>query len=646
MAKTTLPPVPRDVPKSLAMFLTSMRETVQVQSGMGRGNALDKAVTFRDLKAGAGINDLRQLGRAVKASEGGGEAFDDPTPPRPTGFEAYGMFTTVGLNWDRPSGDWYLSTQVFRVDTTNADDKSPTFSESQFVGSSTSGFYSDSVNPSSTYVYWIRHLNRDSVAGSINSPDGLEATTQEDPEKVLEDFSEQVANGKNFEWLRSDLAGIDALNRSLQGNGFGDSALTRLLGESSSVSDLLAEQALSDSIYKYTQNESIQRQFSKNYARLSGGIHAAVNADEAYVLRIQELEAHWENDLGNIIDSKITSFETVLAGEQGAIAETLKEHKVNFNGESVSLQQLASAAASTESGYQAQWGVKTNVAGLKGGVGFLNDGEKTSFVVDAQTFAVTGGEDEVFPFIIKDGKTVIDQAIIKDASIYNLISANITAENIKAGISITSPHINGGVLEGGSLDISGRFSVDTRGIMRAKDAFFEGDIKAKAGTLDNVTINESCSIEGTLSAKNIDGDIVDRTVIVVEEDTEVTTGQVFTIISGTITPDVIGRESDRYLVVSGISIDHQNGGGSHSHVDINLYFDGELVQTFYSKNVGEEGSVTVQLGCIVPKGGANHSFKVTANPHVSDTFLVQQSAIVADVFKTGSTLTNVRGLYF
>lgn len=646
MAKTTLPPVPRDVPKSLSLFLTSMRETVQVQSGMGRGNALDKAVTFRDLKAGAGISDLRQLGRAVRSNSDSDEAFGDPTPVRPTTVQAYGMFNTVGLSWDRPSADWYLSTQVFRVDTTNADDKSPTFSEAEFVGSSTSGFYSDSVNPDSTYVYWVRHLNRDSVAGSVHSPDGTEAVTQKTPADVLEDYSQQIIDGKNYEWLQSDLLGIDALNRSLQGNGFGDSALSRLLGESASVSDLLAEQALSDSIYKYTQNESIQRQFSKNYARLSGGIHAAVNADEAYVLRIQELEAHWENDLDNVINSKISEFETVLAGEQGAIAETIKDYRVNFNGESVSLQQLSSAAASTESGYQAQWGVKTNVAGLKGGVGFLNDGEKTSFIVDAQTFAVTGGNESVFPFIIKEGKTVIDSAVIQDASIYNLIAANITAESIKAGISVESPRINGGILEGGSLDIQGRFIVDNRGILRAKDAFFEGDIKAKSGKLENVTIDESCTVKGTLSANNIVGDIVDRTVVVVPEDIEVTTGQVFTIISGTISPNVIGAESDRYLVVSGISIDHQNGGGSHSHVDVHLYFNGEKVQTFYSKNVGEEGSVTVQLGCLVPKGTANHSFQVTAQPRISDTFLVQQSAIVADVFKTGSTIKDVRSLYF
>ena len=56
-----LPPVPRDASRSVQQFLSALRETVQIQAGMGRGNSLDKAVTFRDFKQAVGTVDMRQL---------------------------------------------------------------------------------------------------------------------------------------------------------------------------------------------------------------------------------------------------------------------------------------------------------------------------------------------------------------------------------------------------------------------------------------------------------------------------------------------------------------------------------------------------------------------------------------------------------
>ena len=645
MAKTTLPPVPRDVSRSVSTFLSALRETVQVQSGMGRGNSLDKAVTFRDLQMKLGTTDLRRLSLN---SAGGGEqpVYGDPTPPIPTGLDVYAMFTTVGLKWDRPRGAWYSLTEIFRIDITDTPEATPTFSEASFIGSSTSGYYSDSVSSSRTYVYWVRHLNRDLQAGAISSPSGTKVTTRDNPEQVLEDYSEELFNGKNVDWLRSELTAIDALNRSLQGNGFGETSLSKMLGESSSVSDLLAEQAMSEALAKHTQSETIQSQFAKNYARLSGGVHAAVNADEAYVMRIQNLESKWENELAGVINARLDQFEFTLSSAEGAIAQALKEFRVDFNGGSASLQQLASASASLEKGYEAQWGVKTNVLDLKGGVGFFNDGVETSFVVDAQTFSVTGGADKIAPFIIKDGKTVMDSAVINNADVFNLIAANVTAEKVKVGVSLSSPKIDGGQLTGGTLSIGEGFNVNSRGVMTAIDGYFGGEIKADSGEMRNVLIHESCEVLGTLKATNVEGDIVDRGVIVVNNEFDVGPSEEYTLISGKILPGVIGAVSDRNLVVSGIALDHQGGGGSTSNFKVLLYLDGVLEQTFSSHNVNEEGSVTVQMGCIIPKGAGARTFKVILKPDVNDHITVQQSAIVADVFKTGSTLTDVRGLYF
>ncbi|MDI3243827.1 phage tail tip fiber protein [Pseudoalteromonas agarivorans] len=639
-----LPPVPKDVSRSVSQFLNSLRETVQIQAGMGRGNTLDRAVTFRDLKKAIGTDDLSSV--ATKSATGVVTAFNDPMPTKPTNFAAFGMFNMVGLEWDRPKADWYAATEIYRVDVTDDLTATPVFSEAEYVGTSATGFFSDLVEPARTFVYWARHLNRDYQAGDISSPEGTRASTSESPEQVLVKFSEEVADSNNFKWLRSDLSIMDTINRTLQGSSLGDSGLADLINGSATLSDMLAEQAMSEALSKHTQTESIQQQFAKNYARLSGGIHAAVNADEAYVLRIQELESKWENDLGKIVDAKITEFDTVLSSSEGAIAQAIRNFTVDYDGTNVSLQQLASTTASQGGIYEAQWGVKTSVAGLQGGVGFLNDGTQTSFVVDAQTFAVTGGNENVFPFIIKDGKTVIDKAFIQDAEIYNLLAANIVAERVKVGLSFSSPSITGGSIDGATLTIGDRFSVSQDGIMRTRDGFFEGNVAAKSGYLENVRIDESCTIEGTLYAQNIEGDIVDRTVIVVDREIEVGPREVYILIQGTISPGLLGATEERVLVISGIALDHQGGGGSTSNFDVYLRLDGSVVQKFHSHNVEEEGSVTVQMGCHIPKGTAEHTFAVELRPDVNDNILVQQSAIVADVFKTGSTFKGVSGLHY
>ena len=639
-----LPPVPRGVSRDVQNFLTSVRETIQVQAGMGRGNSLDRAVTFRDLKAATGVTDFSSFVTKSSTANGGG-VFNDPRPPKPANFKAFGMFNMVGLEWLRPTTPWYAFTEIYRVDLDAFDGETPVFADALFVGSSSSGFYSDMVEPDRSFIYWARHVNRDGDAGDVSSPEGTPASTSATPEDVLIKYSDEVATGDNFKWLRSDLSVIDSLNRSLQGSGLGDSALADLLSSSSSLSDILAEQAMGEALSKHTQSESIQQQFAKNYARLSGGIHAAVNADEAYVMRIQELESRWENDLGKTIDAKIESFNLALSSESGAIAQALTNYSVDYDGTAVSLQELASASAAQDGQYTAQWGVKSNVDGLQGGVGFLNNGTETSFVVDAGVFAVTGGQDELFPFVIKDGKTVIASAVIEDAEIYNLLSANIVAENIKVGRTLSSPTINGGLINGARLQVGTGFTVSEQGVMRAVDGFFEGELAAKKGYLENVRIAENCDIEGTLNAKNIDGDIVDRTVVVVDREITVKRYQSFVLISGKIRPGVLGATSERLLVVSGIALDHQGGGGSTSNFDVYLVLNGSVVQHFNSRNVNEEGSVTIQMGCRVPAATAEHEFVVVLKPGTNDNILVQQSAIVADVFKQGSTLTDVDGLY-
>lgn len=88
--------------------------------------------------------------------------------------------------------------------------------------------------------------------------------------------------------------------------------------------------------------------------------------------------------------------------------------------------------------YQAQWGVKATVAGLTGGVGFINEGTNPVFTVEASKFVVTDPtvpEASRFfkPFYIEGGKVYMQSAVIKDGTITTAQIANARIENAQIG---------------------------------------------------------------------------------------------------------------------------------------------------------------------------------------------------------------------
>ncbi|EBT1697935.1 DUF1983 domain-containing protein, partial [Salmonella enterica] len=68
-----------------------------------------------------------------------------------------------------------------------------------------------------------------------------------------------------------------------------------------------------------------------------------------------------------------------------------------------------------------------------------------------------------------------------------------------------------------SLSINGRFIVTPDGIMTATGAHVAGKIDADSGTLNNVTVNENCTILGTVDAGNILGDVYFRSLFYLDK---------------------------------------------------------------------------------------------------------------------------------
>lgn len=186
----------RDIPTpSSPSYPSAVRE--YIQTALGRtGNALDKVVTFRELKSlglvtgGSGIGGSGGFFPVPGGGSGSGGYTPDLTPPpTPTGFSVDSGVSYVFMETDQPlftMGHGYERTNVYgkiRV----AGDPAPTFADAvqitDFIG--TIGAYA--TNPVTTWHLWVTWVTRDGVeslapAGGTN---GMVATTGQDVRSLL-----------------------------------------------------------------------------------------------------------------------------------------------------------------------------------------------------------------------------------------------------------------------------------------------------------------------------------------------------------------------------------------------------------------------------------------------------------------------------
>ncbi len=170
----------------------------------------------------------------------------------------------------------------------------------------------------------------------------------------------------------------------------------------------------------------------------------------------------------NRITTEITDRKAAITTEQNARASLETTLNTSINGVKSSVTSLSSTVSGIDGKYNAQWGIKTAVGSLTGGVGFFNDGSKTSFLIDADVFALisrsaTGSVLRSSPFKVVNGKAYLADAYIDSAVIENLVAGkvtagyinalNVTAKYVSAGVSVSAPVITGGTLDMGNCYI-------------------------------------------------------------------------------------------------------------------------------------------------------------------------------------------------
>jgi hypothetical protein len=225
-----IPAVPNDVSPSMRNFMTAIREVLQVQAGQGRGNEIDRAVTFRDLQgstAGSGLSSaaLRAVLTGYAASQVGTETVERPTAP--TGVSVSAYIGGVFVSWDNQRYGGHAMTEVFfqrtEVNANNTPKDPPAINtETMLNGTSSSTNYAIAVETGYGYYVWARHVNRLGVVGPLSKPLGDFIFVPHRPSELIAQLQGQVNEDvftqellRKIEAITVNTSAIDAARASI-----------------------------------------------------------------------------------------------------------------------------------------------------------------------------------------------------------------------------------------------------------------------------------------------------------------------------------------------------------------------------------------------------------------------------------------------
>ena len=193
-------------------FAESVKENLDVLLGH-RGDALDRAVTFRDL-VDAGVIALPQN----IAWDGNPGTFlpttDVPNlavPPAPTNLSASGAFQYIILTWDLQSYVGHSHVEVWRY-------TSDSIADAVLIGTAGGpvvGIYSDDVGGNQTYYYWVRAVNQNGATGPFNSSAGTVGATAVDVTYLLTALTAQITSSQLASALATPIGNLPSNTNSV-----------------------------------------------------------------------------------------------------------------------------------------------------------------------------------------------------------------------------------------------------------------------------------------------------------------------------------------------------------------------------------------------------------------------------------------------
>lgn len=424
----------------------------------------------------------------------------DPGSPIGPGDPVGGMTLTaravyggIQLAWTYPSLNAHAVAHffVYRSNTPNIGDAI----ELAVISGSR---YFDSIAVAGKYYYWIKSVSIYGTLGNLVGP--ASATARDRGADTIADISGKIVGGVLDTALQQDIAKITLNYQELLAE------IGRRVANNAALSQALADlqNGLEEAI-SFVNTEITTRRDGDSALASEVQIIAAANAANAAAI-IQERTARVTKD-----EALTTQYNALFAATQDngaaitnemtarttadtALAKQINTVQSTMGDQIASVQLSAETQISAVNGKVTQigalWTARVSVNGLVGGFGIYNNGQQVEAGFDVDTFWVgRTTSDKIKPFVISDGKTYIDKAVIRTADIDTLKIA---------GNAVTIPSGSNGV-----YDAFVTITMDTPGTVMVVGTFTQGGDRNANGWFllhNSYTLQADTPNGGTLGA--------------------------------------------------------------------------------------------------------------------------------------------------
>ncbi|HDG5153329.1 TPA: DUF1983 domain-containing protein [Klebsiella pneumoniae] len=374
------------------------------------------------------------------------------------------------------------------------------------------------------------------------------------------------------------------------------SSLTSQVNDASSKVDQMAQ--------TITNNEKTQ-------SALNTSLQSQIDAQASANIKNQTELNNATTSLAAIKSTQQTQATTI-----SALSQQQTNLTAQVGGQSAELQELKKTVVENGN-VSSTWMVKmeTNSNGKKyaAGIALGIDGKnlQSQFLVQADRFGLinTSNGNTTTPFVVENGVAYMNAAVIKDGSITNAkIGGEIRSDNF----------VNG----------SNGWRIGKDGSSQFNNVVIRGEVHANTGVLNNVTINENCTVLGTVQANKIVGDVVTMTDRVVKNwpaSGNTSSGTRYLIAT------IDGMPFERRMVFNGsvaiVQVWRQN---------VTIRVDETTVWTFDSGNDGKDFETSI-FSIRIPASNFGQRHQITIQwPNRGDSGQFRFTGVVSMYRTTGS----------
>ncbi|HHZ5492231.1 TPA: host specificity protein J, partial [Escherichia coli] len=203
-------------------------------------------------------------------------------------------------------------------------------------------------------------------------------------------------------------------------------------------------------------------------------------------------KTHLAQELWTQIDNgqlapDLAEIRTSITDVSNEITQTVNK---KLEDQSAAIQQIQQVQVDTSNNLNSMWAVKLQqmqdgrlyIAGIGAGIENTPDGMQSQVLLAADRIAmINPANGNTKPMFVGQG----DQIFMNEVFLKYLTAPTITSGGYPPAFSLTPD-----------------------GRLTARNADISGNVNANAGTLNNVTVNENCTIKGMLEANQVRGDFV------------------------------------------------------------------------------------------------------------------------------------------